>query len=68
MWLWRKFWNMKQEMWEHWCPVEHLIMLVGKGEECNWCGQDETYEERNRRYRDRLTKSDKDPLHNSKRH
>ena len=64
----RKYIIMYQEMWEHWCPVEHLIMSVGKGEECNWCGQDETYEERNRRYRDRLTKSDKDPLHNSKRH
>ena len=53
MWMWRKFWDMKEEMWEHWCPVEHTILYVGKGEECNWCGQDEDYEERNRGYRNR---------------
>ena len=58
---------MKQEMWEHWCPVENSMMNIGKEEECNWCGQDEEYEKRNRRYRDRLSKPDKDPLHSSKR-
>ena len=58
---------MKQEMWEHWCPVEHGPMGIGKGEESNWCGQEEEYESRNRRYRDRLTTTNKDPLHSSKR-
>ena len=62
----RKYYIMNQEMWEHWCPVENSMMSIGKGEECNWCGQDEAYEKRNRRYRDRLTKSDKDPLHSGK--
>ena len=53
MWMWRKFWDMKYIMWEHMCPVEHTILYVGKGEECNWCGQDEEYEKRNRGYRNR---------------
>ena len=44
---------MIQEMWDHWCPVENSMMGIGKGEECNWCGQDEDYEERNRGYRNR---------------
>ena len=57
---------MKKEMWDHWCSVEHSLMGVGKGEECNWCGQDEEYEKRNRRYRDRFPATDKDSLHSSK--
>ena len=61
----RKYYIMKQEMWEHWCPVENSMMGIGKGEECNWCGQDEEYESRSRRYRDRLTTTNKDPLHRS---
>ena len=66
MWMWRKFWDMKYKMWEHWCPVEHTTMNVGNGEECNWCGQDEEYESRNRRYRNRFTATNTDPLHSSK--
>ena len=57
----------KPIMWDHWCPVENSIMGIGKGEECNWCGQDEEYESRNRRYRDRLTTTNKDSLHSNKR-
>ena len=53
-------------MWEHWCPVEHTTMNVGNGEECNWCGQNEEYESCNRRYRNRLTTTNTDPLHSSK--
>jgi len=45
--------EIKKKMWEHWCPVEHTVLYIGKGEECNWCGQDEDYEECKRRYRNR---------------
>ena len=33
----------KQEdlTWEHYCTVEASKMGVGKGEECNWCGETE---------------------------
>jgi hypothetical protein len=27
--------------WEHYCTVEASLMGVGKGEECNWCGETE---------------------------
>ena len=63
----RKYIIMEHKMWEHWCPVEHTILYVGKGEECNWCGQDKEYESRNRRYRNRFTTTNTDPLHSSKR-
>ena len=67
MWVWGKFWNMnKEKMWEHWCPVEHTNMNVGNGEECNWCGQDEEYESRNRRYRNRFSTTNINPLYSSK--
>ena len=66
MWMWRKFWDMKYKMWVHWCPVEHTTMNVGNGEECNWCGQDEEYESRNRRYRNRFSTTNINPLYSSK--
>tara|TARA_A100001515_G_scaffold101442_1_gene82114 strand:+ start:136 stop:342 length:207 start_codon:yes stop_codon:yes gene_type:complete len=28
-------------MWEHYCKVEKSQMGVGKGEPCNWCGEEE---------------------------
>ena len=31
------------DMWEHYCPHEKTVMWVGKGEECNWCGQTEQH-------------------------
>lgn len=31
----------KMEMWEHYCTAEASSMMVGKGEECNWCGMTE---------------------------
>jgi hypothetical protein len=27
--------------WEHYCTAEASLMGVGKGEECNWCGETE---------------------------
>ena len=38
-------------MWEHYCLTEGTTMEVGKGEDCNWCGQEE--EEAGRREEDR---------------
>jgi len=32
---------MSYKMWSHYCTVEKTEMMVGKGEECNWCGQKE---------------------------
>tara|TARA_Y100000034_G_scaffold104624_1_gene131286 strand:+ start:275 stop:544 length:270 start_codon:yes stop_codon:yes gene_type:complete len=29
------------DMWKHYCPVEEIDMEIGKGEECNWCGETE---------------------------
>ena len=29
-------------MWQHSCTVEMAVMWVGKGEECNWCGETES--------------------------
>jgi hypothetical protein len=31
----------ERAMWEHRCPVEKSDMLIGCGEECNWCGRKE---------------------------
>ena len=28
-------------MWQHSCTVEMAVMWVGKGQECNWCGETE---------------------------
>lgn len=30
-----------EAMWIHKCPVEHEVIHVGKGEPCNWCGEEE---------------------------
>jgi len=32
------------DMWEHDCPVERHVMLIGKGQPCNWCGREESDE------------------------
>ena len=29
------------DMWPHFCTMENVDMYVGKGEECNWCGEKE---------------------------
>jgi hypothetical protein len=29
------------EMWKHFCEVECSDMMIGKGEACNWCGEEE---------------------------
>ena len=29
------------EMWKHFCHVERSDMAIGKGESCNWCGEEE---------------------------
>ena len=28
-------------MWKHFCHVERSDMAIGKGESCNWCGEEE---------------------------
>ena len=33
--------DLSDECWEHYCTVEASKMGVGKGEECNWCGETE---------------------------
>ena len=30
------------DMWDHSCTVMMSRMMVGKGEECNWCGEKES--------------------------
>ena len=29
------------EMWTHYCSEEQSDMAIGKGEPCNWCGEEE---------------------------
>ena len=29
------------EMWKHFCEIECSDMMIGKGEACNWCGEEE---------------------------
>jgi hypothetical protein len=29
-------------MWYHYCDVEKSEMEIGKGEECSWCGANES--------------------------
>ena len=29
------------EMWKHFCEVECSDMMIGKGEACSWCGEEE---------------------------
>ena len=29
------------EMWKHFCEVDCSDMMIGKGEACNWCGEEE---------------------------
>jgi len=37
----RIFNNNKQEFWDHLCKHNGLL-LIGKGEECSWCGEKES--------------------------
>jgi len=30
------------EMWSHYCPEEQSEMEIGKGEDCSWCGANES--------------------------
>ena len=30
-------------MWKHYCKVEEDDMEIGEGEECNWCGEEESF-------------------------
>ena len=32
----------EQEMWSHYCPEEKSEMEIGKGEDCSWCGANES--------------------------
>ena len=32
----------EQEMWSHYCPEEQSEMEIGKGEDCSWCGANES--------------------------
>jgi hypothetical protein len=29
-------------MWKHYCKIEETEMEIGRGEPCNWCGEDES--------------------------
>jgi hypothetical protein len=29
----------EEDMWPHFCTMENVKMYVGKGEACNWCGE-----------------------------
>ena len=30
-------------MWKHYCKIEEDDMEIGEGEECNWCGEEESF-------------------------
>tara|TARA_B100000700_G_scaffold304134_1_gene376456 strand:- start:7471 stop:7788 length:318 start_codon:yes stop_codon:yes gene_type:complete len=32
------------EMWSHYCEIECSDMMIGKGEACSWCGEEEKIE------------------------
>ena len=32
----------ESEMWNHYCPEEQSEMAIGKGEDCSWCGANES--------------------------
>jgi len=42
-WAYAPYDGRKEEvdMWPHFCTMENVDMYVGKGEECNWCGEKE---------------------------
>jgi len=31
--------NLPDNIWEHYCEVEHATIGVGKNEKCSWCGK-----------------------------
>jgi DNA-directed RNA polymerase subunit RPC12/RpoP len=33
----------KDKMWKHYCFIEESDMEIGKEEECNWCGETESF-------------------------
>jgi len=32
------------KMWKHYCEIERSDMMIGKGEGCSWCGEEEKIE------------------------
>ena len=36
------------DMWKHYCPIEEDDMEIGEGEECNWCGEEESFDGENK--------------------
>jgi len=41
-WLHKKELDTDDKMWYHYCDVEKSEMEIGKGEECSWCGANES--------------------------
>jgi len=38
----KKLFQILNDMWEHYCPIEKERIKVAKGQSCNWCDTEET--------------------------